>query len=268
MAPMLLQRLKAKIRREDEIRQLQRRVKRLRAENERLRAAGKAHGAREGPPAAIEPTGFFRAGCYAGTGPSGRRFVYVQVPKAACTSVKRALLPAFGIDPPEDGLSVHRILRKSSARIAKPKLATPDLADLYRFSFVRNPFDRLVSAYYSKITEHNTLLSNEQFRAGMSFEEFAEVACRIPDESVDWHVRSQWTFLEGVRMDFVGRLENMGEDFARVTGVLGVSPTLPHSNHRTRPDGKKSYRDHYDEELARKVGERYRSDLEAFGYSF
>jgi hypothetical protein len=265
---MLLQRLKAKIRREDEIRQLQKRVKRLRAENERLRAAGKAHGVREGPPATIEPTVFFSAGCYAGTGPSGRRFVYVQVPKAACTSVKQALLPAFGINCPEDGPAVHRVLRKSPARIAKRKLATPDLADLYRFSFVRNPFDRLVSAYYSKISEHRTVLSNEQFRGGMSFEEFAEAACEIPDESADQHVRSQWTFLDGVRMDFVGRLENMGEDYARVAGVLGVSPILPHSNHATRPHDKKSYRNHYDEELARKVGERYRGDLEAFGYSF
>jgi len=208
----------------------------------------------------------FRAGCFVGTGSSGKRFVYVQVPKVACTSIKQALLPAFGVEWQEGDRTVHNSLRKSKARVSKRTLSRPRFRNAYRFSFVRNPFDRVVSAYFSKVKNtRRNLLRQPGVYTGMPFGEFVEVVCAAPDGEADQHIRSQWTFLDGVRMDFVGRMENMGDDWARVVGAIGVPPDLPHAN---RSGAREGYRYFYDDELARKVAERYRDDLEMFGYSF
>jgi hypothetical protein len=208
----------------------------------------------------------FRAGCFVGTGSNGKRFVYVQVPKVACTSIKQALLPAFEVEWQEGDRTVHNSLRKSKARVSKRTLSRPRLREAYRFSFVRNPFDRLVSAYFSKVrSSEKNLLRQPGVYTGMPFGEFAEAVCASSDEESDWHVRPQWTFFDGVRMDFVGRMEQMRKDWARVAGVIGVPPDLPHSNKSGTREG---YRAFYDDELAGRVAERYRTDLEMFGYSY
>lgn len=208
----------------------------------------------------------FHAACFAGEGPSGRPFVYIQMPKAACSSIKEALMPAFGVEWREGARTVHSSLKRSGVRVPKAQLGDERFADHYKFSFVRNPFDRLVSTYFSKVAGHRTMrLKNPEFDPAMSFSEFAETVCEIPEREADPHFRSQWTFLDGLGLDFVGRMERMGEDWARVAGVIGVPPELPHSN---RSADRLGYRSYYDGAHARKVAERFRHDLEAFGYSF
>jgi sulfotransferase famil protein len=68
--------------------------------------------------------------------------------------------------------------------------------------------------------------------------------------------------------DFVGRFENLSEDFARVASSIGA-PHLrfPHLT-PARSRESRHYRDFYDEELTQMVGERYRKDTELFEYSF
>jgi hypothetical protein len=211
-------------------------------------------------------TTYYRTRCFVGEGPSGASFAYVQVPKVACTSLKAAIMPALG---PAEGDTVHRALRDSPSRFRKHKLAKAirdgQFPGIYIFSFVRNPFDRLVSCYHSKFTDERVFLRQPGVRLGMTFREFAEAVCEVPDEESDQHVRSQWTFFDGLEVDFLGRFENLAADFAEVGGVLGLPPELPHANPSGRPAG---YRDHYDAGLASRVAERYAADLEAFGYRF
>lgn len=211
------------------------------------------------------------------------RFVYVVTPKVACTSVKTALLPLFGRDPAEAGErgQAHKILARAGAiENGNQFMARLEshYRDYFKFSFVRNPFDRLVSCYYSKINPHVVGIDQEPYdgvelRPGMSFEEFAEAVCMIPDEKANVHFRSQHRFLydqgaEGTPfVDFLGRFENMEEDFGRVAERIGVELSLPHSN-RSKRRRQQDYRGFYNPELARKVGERYRKDCELFGYSF
>jgi len=96
--------------------------------------------------------------------------------------------------------------------------------------------------------------------------------CKTPDERANPHFRSQHIGLLGADSkllpDFVGRFENLAEDFARVASRIG-SPhlRLPHLMPAISRQPR-HYRDFYDEELAQKVGERFRKDAELFGYSF
>jgi hypothetical protein len=230
----------------------------------------------------------------------GRRFVYFVIQKAACTSVKSALLPLFDLDAkrkrfPErfeatrkDGsrvVLVHKLFDRSRHQIDKGEMLAgldAEYRDHFKFAFVRNPWDRLVSCYLQKIVSDPLIDGRKQmnlnppgtdrFYAGMPFVEFVEAVHATDDEHANPHFRSQYATVcdpEGrVMADFVGRFENLREDFAGVSERIGVpSLELPH---RLKSPGRESrpYTDFYDGRLRDLVGERYREDVELFGYAY
>lgn len=207
------------------------------------------------------------------------RFVYFEVPKAACTSIKAALLPLFpGVEPDGDPLHkgvIHRAFEGSPYQVRTAKLLEErGYRDFYKFSFVRNPWDRLFSCYRSKVKNRRgvwlteTSYSGGQLYPNMPFREFVEVVCRTPDEEANPHFRSQAAFLFSPKRDllpdFVGRFENLAEDFREVAERIGVDLELPHAN----PSRPADYRRAYGPGLARTVEERYREDVDLFDYSF
>lgn len=210
--------------------------------------------------------------------------MYFVVPKVGCSSIKTALLPVFGIRPYTGGhdlaYEVHALFGDSPYQIDKSRL----LAEFdryrhwFRFAFVRNPWDRLLSCYSQKLAPGGQGLGREEYAGerlwvGMSFPEFVEAVCRIPDQRADPHFRSQHVAVcsngrrKRVLANYVGRYERLAPDFAVVAEKIGVEPDLPHLLPSAKKAGS-SYRDHYDRKLAQLVGERYRLDAEIFGYSF
>ncbi len=216
------------------------------------------------------------------------KFVYFIVPKVACSSIKTALLPLFDSDVSEEELvredgipEAHRLFKASPHAINKRRLLRgikkEHYAGYFKFAFVRNPWDRLLSCYLQKIAPGGQGLNRYDYggvelRYGMSFAEFVEAVDQIPDEEADRHFRSQHVTVCGlddtIMADFVGRFENLEEDFARVVRKIGA-PYLKLPHLLPSPSrGGRSYRDFYDDETADRVGERFRKDAEIFGYSF
>ena len=214
------------------------------------------------------------------------RFVYFVVQKVACTSIKTTLAPLFGIDTAKaDALQreakphfiIHRIFRESGYQIDKAELLTsPQYDDYFKFAFVRNPWDRLVSCYSDKIVGKNHKRHDIRpalfpgICKGMPFDEFVRAVHAIPDKEADSHFRSQHVSLcepDGrIMVDFVGRFENLHEDFAYVSREIGVPEIeLPHILRSERGPG---YRAFYDEDTEVLVGERYEKDVELFDYTF
>jgi hypothetical protein len=214
------------------------------------------------------------------------RFVYLYVPKVACTSVKHALLPLLNFDVSDEELvreddtsEIHKLINHSPHMMRKWRLLAnlDDYRGYFKFAFVRNPWDRLVSLYLQKLAPGGRGMGRYEYEgvklyAGMPFVEFVESVCAVPDKIADPHFRSQRVSVCApsgeVLADFVGRFENLEEDFARVADALG-SPhlALPHLT----PAGTRNsrhYREFYDARLARLVGKRYHADANIFGYKF
>lgn len=221
------------------------------------------------------------------------RFAYFVVPKVACTSIKSALLPAFGFDDtgywfqarqPWQELRVHKLYVDNGVELYRRDLAEAwrDRLRLYfTFAFVRNPWDRLVSCWYQKLS--NPLIEKVElkqpgdaalrFRPRMGFEEFAEAVTRIPDREADPHFRSQHTQVSApwdgslTLPSFVGRFERLADDFAEVAATLGFDERLE-LPHKLRVERRTTYRDHYTPQLRDLVAERYAEDVARFGYEF
>ena len=145
--------------------------------------------------------------------------------------------------------------------------------DYFRFGFVRNPLDRLLSCYAQKIVYYERQLGmrsllwryGNTFDKDMSFAAFVKAVAGIPDRISDIHFRSQHTFLyhRGKKMvDFIGHFEQLEQDWDLLREKFGL-PELPHQNKSRHAD----YHEAYTPELAIIAAKRYAKDIELFGYS-
>ena len=228
------------------------------------------------------------------------RFIYFVVPKVACSSIKTALLPLFDVNAAEyefireddaPDLGIHRLFAGSGYQINRNRLIRAldrgEYQGHFKFAFVRNPWDRLVSCYSEKVMDvKETELGEPPFRKvpsekgsklykGMPFAEFVETVYEIPDDEANVHFVSQHEIICGsgrdkpIMADFVGRFENLAADFAIVAERIGSAQRLQ-LPHKLRSTSRKyrPYTEFYDDRLRNLVYERYREDIEIFNYSF
>ena len=150
------------------------------------------------------------------------------------------------------------------------------------FSFVRNPWARLVSAFIQKAGDNPTsrrvvdgvyqgfIDQGIPVRANMSFEEFCEMVCAIPDRKTDKHLCSQSSFLIYKKkpiVPFIGKIEHMAEDWSRLMQQTGLDDELSHIN-RTGKKGEHYSHFYKDEVIVKLVGDRYADDIRYFDYDF
>jgi chondroitin 4-sulfotransferase 11 len=116
----------------------------------------------------------------------------------------------------------------------------------------------------------NCLARFDAFVAGMPFDDFVAAVASIPDAKADEHFRSQHTFLTDrkgrLTADFVGRYERLADDFRIVqqrTGLPDIElPRLQAARSAAR------YAAYYTPRTRAIVADRYRRDIEMFGYEF
>ena len=140
--------------------------------------------------------------------------------------------------------------------------------DYFKFSFVRNPFCFLVSYYHFRIMRLKgelgevELFMKEQYE-NSCFEEWIKEGF-FGDPRIRPQVE-QLSINNKVAVDFIGRFENLQNDFNIVCDKIGIPrQQLPHKNKTKR----KHYTEYYDEETKQIVAEKYAKDIEMFGYEF
>ncbi|MBT8104813.1 MAG: sulfotransferase family 2 domain-containing protein, partial [Woeseiaceae bacterium] len=147
----------------------------------------------------------------------------------------------------------------------------------FKFSVVRNPFDRLHSIWWN--------LQHVGTMHAVGMREFADVAFHrgVRGRLTNWrkgrwkiHQRywpqAHWLRSQSgeIEMDQVLKFENIAADFAQLAGRIGLPSTeLPKVLMKNRrPSSRRPYVEDYDSETRRIVTDYYREDLEAFGYEF
>tara|TARA_R100000008_G_C3584505_1_gene171177 strand:- start:2595 stop:3293 length:699 start_codon:yes stop_codon:yes gene_type:complete len=149
----------------------------------------------------------------------------------------------------------------------------------WKFTFVRNPFDRLVSEYH--YSYDTFLMDNPSFDGkNISFETFVERVEKVVNKRdyYKWygpiqpnHVCPQHLYVYGdddiVVTDYVGKVENFDNDVQKVFEVLGLQPPAEVSKINTTPK-RNRYREYYNSETKKTVERIYEKDLNLFNYEF
>lgn len=130
--------------------------------------------------------------------------------------------------------------------------------EYFTFSFVRNPWDRLVSGFFFDKGNRQQAL-RDRTRDG-----FAAYAQRYIDargaQQTDYLLDAAGEPL----VDFIGRVESMALDWRTICGALDIDIPLPHENR----SGHGHYSTYYDATTRGLVEERCAADIARFGYRF
>lgn len=211
--------------------------------------------------------------------------IYFAIPKVANSSLKSLCFDLLGLEAqyPEDVKWKPKVFNQGKVPLLSQQEVRDRYSDYWKFCFVRNPWDRLVSSYHDAIrppdTKHPVYRDGvkkgytklEGFSSGMSFAEFLEQVVKIPDTRAERHFMSQHCYVFDRRgrklVDFVGRFEHLDADLRSICERLNIHEVeLPHL--LKSKERESSYRDYYDERLKALAARRYAQDIEVFGYEF
>ncbi|HEX6859858.1 MAG TPA: sulfotransferase family protein [Caulobacteraceae bacterium] len=206
-------------------------------------------------------------------------FLYIAVPKAANSTIKRALLALQGVEV-EDAGAMHAIravkdgylrLHELDSGQARRVLRGPGT---FRFTFVRNPYERMVSAYKDKVLglnqNHPEGFAANLFAGGEapSFAAYVRAYTAIDDWRSDIHWRSQHmnAAVDVVPYDLIGRVETFEQDFGAVLARIAPGSPATRLVRPTNISPADAADPVYTEELAERVYRRYARDFSLFGY--
>ncbi len=132
-----------------------------------------------------------------------------------------------------------------------------ELKSYFKFTVVRNPFDRIVSEYF--YSRRRGLTQSRDFKTFV-------VNGEIDTHSYPNHNIPQINFfVDKKRIDYIAKFKNLQEDFKTICDKIGIPhQELPHKN-KTK---HKHYTEYYDDETKSIVEKKYAKDIEYFGYKF
>lgn len=147
--------------------------------------------------------------------------------------------------------------------------------DYFKFTFVRNPWDRLVSAFLFLKKGGTNKVDREWSAKNLTrFPDFHTFVTKwVNQKNVNsWkHFVPQYKFVceprsQTPKVDFVGYFECLNDDFVQIQKRLGNHSSLQHLN---KTEGaKKDYREYYTEATRKIVEDVYHEDIRIFGYDF
>lgn len=200
------------------------------------------------------------------------KFIFIQIPKTGCTSVGSVLknnangISYNGASAPKKSIYFKHI----TYREIQKQLSRETLGKYFKFTFVRNPWDWLVSNYFYCRGVHYPYY----YRVKGSRKKLRTESMPLNfNEWVKWYVEklhgTQFEMIanltEDCELDFIGKFENIHNDFNIICNKIGIpSQKLPHKNKTKHTH----YTEYYDDETRQIVVEKYAKDIEYFGYEY
>lgn len=204
---------------------------------------------------------------------TGRKFIFVHIPKTGGTALTLALEARAMADDIFIGDTPKAVKRRAKAKAwaGDRKLrkhstlaeldGLVDATDMFVLTFVRNPWDRMVSYYHwlrDQTFSHRAveLAKTHDFSA---FLNHPETIAAQTAETYGGYVAAQ-----GVTPHFA-RLEALAEDLQTFEAHLGFKLEIPHVNRSNR---SADWRGYYLDADAALVDQMYAEDIVRFGYQF
>lgn len=218
------------------------------------------------------------------------KFVFISNGKTGTSSVEAALSEYHEGEEYEAGVPGLYHDKHVPPAVLRAQLGPYVWEEYFTFCFVRNPWDWFVSQFFwnwtpdpisKKAVLQNPVQTLKAYRRKQKrrrylrdLERFSEKEIRETynrlrqyrgvyeaDSLFQYHYAYASTGEQLV--DFVGRFEQIEDDFAQAMKHVGLDARLPHRN----ATDHKTYQSYYTEETAALIGNLYRVDVEAFDYT-
>lgn len=209
----------------------------------------------------------------------GRGYIFVHIPKTGGTAMALALENRVQKDDILIGdtpkaqrrrgrlagvASAGRLWKHSKLADAEGLLTREEMAQMFVFSMVRNPWDRMVSYYHwlleqrfdhpavvlAKASDFATFVQNPHTIASLRTHSYRSYTC---DGDGTNHC------------NLFARLEYLEADLVPLWRHLGFTLDLPYANRSAR---RADWRPYYDDATTAVVAECAASDIARFGYTF
>ena len=202
------------------------------------------------------------------------KFIFVHINKTGGTSIENSLAPYADEELEIDSLGGVEFFgqkHNSLQMFENDANKHHGFKNYFKFSIVRNPWDRIVSTYFYRLhilQDPKMYHYSNQGRRPMLFKDF------VLDKEKFAFTRTLSRFTQKdflidstgkVGTNFVGKFENLQEDFNIICDKIGIPrQTLPHKY------GTKHlhYTDYYDEESKLEIYKYFKEDIEYFDYKF
>ena len=187
-----------------------------------------------------------------------QKWIYFNIGRTGGTSVYRRCLEKRFKDPIKAEDFLDEWVKTITVESVK---------EYFGFTFVRNPFDRVVSVAI-RFKEMGLIdVSVKEFVYDL--EKYIPVSGKPKNLTVFQHGKpcSLYTHVNGEQaLCFVGRLEDVQNDFIKLTTFLKIPlEEVPHI-HKSERD--RNYRNYYNDKMIEIVSKRYADDLRLFNYKF
>lgn len=179
--------------------------------------------------------------------------IIIHIPKNGGTSIEKAI----GMSGPRHLIGVNEKQRHNRV-----------WDNYYVFTFVRNPWDRMVSVYH--YYQQNTERHNALIRKSIP-NNFKKFILKFNQKDKDWYkpfLIPQYDWIHNDKdeclVDFVGRFENYMVDVQKIFSHLKIRPEL----YQYRKSNHEEYKKYYDIETFNIVRVLFEKDIEYFKYEF
>lgn len=209
----------------------------------------------------------------------GRRYIFVHIPKTGGTSMARALEARAHRDDILIGDTPKAVRRRGRLKSLQARgrlwkhstladidgvLSPEDMAGMFCFCLVRNPWDRMVS-YYHWLLEQS--FDHPAVETARSHDFGGFIAHAFTRQSI-----SAWPYARYMQ-DVTGQercslflpLERLADDMSPLVNHLGFTPDIPHDN---RSDRASDYRQYYTGTTRQIVADICAEDIARFGYTY
>lgn len=197
------------------------------------------------------------------------RFIFVHIPKTGGTSIADPDYSQGGRGALIDCLGKDDIMQQGHVRAAglRDRIGE-DWNHFFKFTFVRNPWDRLVSLYHYFLQDAEKRASDLGRRIAQCLD-FASFCRQLDELNLDPHFDQQVSYMidyEGdLIIDYIARFEALEAEYRKICVHLGIpARELPHYRRSEHCD----YRSYYDDECREIVLKKYRDDIKLLQYEF
>lgn len=207
------------------------------------------------------------------------KFIFIHIPKCAGTSIKDHFFDNIKLDWREPNYEllygwcpkrkIH-LQHATSKQLLELDLVKPEVWDTYfKFTFVRNPYDRSYSDYLWMKRDRGIKGSFKDYilKKGVFYDTLNN---NLVKEYRGDHLLPQIDFfdIDGKhQMDFIGRFENLNKDIETLNTHLNIQKTFNVHSKKTK-NRKQHYSHFYTKTRKELVETRYAKDIELLNYSY